>query len=249
MFTDTHFHLDHDFYEDYHQVLERAREVGVSLFLVSACSKESIREILMMEDVKDVYFTIGYHPSEADTVTDADLVWLESLLSHKKVVGIGEIGLDYHYGKKNREKQIALFRKQLELAQKYQMPVVIHTRDAMQETYDILKEYSVKGVLHCFSGSVEMAKAFIARGFLLGIGGVVTFTNSKLYQVVDAVSLSSLLLEPDSPYLAPVPYRGSINGPWNIPVIAKKIAEVKGVSTEEVGRITTANACQLFDLQ
>ena len=172
----------------------------------------------------------------------------ETIESNKKIVAIGEIGLDYHWNKENKDKQREVFRRQLSLAEKFNLPVVIHTRDAIEETYEILKEYKVRGVMHCFSGSYEMAKKFISLGFLLGIGGVVTFKNSKLYQVIEKVTLDNIVLETDSPYMAPEPVRGTTNESANIPYIAERIAKIKKISTEEVGKITTRNACMLFDL-
>ena len=172
------------------------------------------------------------------------------LVSSSRIVAIGEIGLDYYWRKDNKEKQRDLFQKQLDLAVKHQMPVVIHCRDAIQELYDILSQYKgkVKGVIHCFSGSYEMALAFIELGFVLGIGGVLTFKNSKLYQVVEKIPLSSIVLETDSPYLTPEPHRGEMNESKYIPLIAEKIAQIKGISLSEVEKITTDNAKRVFDL-
>ena len=172
------------------------------------------------------------------------------LVSSSRSVAIGEIGLDYYWRKDNKEKQRDLFQKQLDLAVKHQMPVIIHCRDAIQELYDILSQYKgkVKGVIHCFSGSYEMARAFIELGFVLGIGGVLTFKNSKLYQVVEKIPLSSIVLETDSPYLTPEPHRGEMNESKYIPLIAEKIAQIKGISLSEVEKITTDNAKRVFDL-
>ena len=172
------------------------------------------------------------------------------VVSSSRIVAIGEIGLDYYWRKDNKEKQRDLFQKQLDLAVKHQMPVVIHCRDAIQELYDILSQYKgkVKGVIHCFSGSYEMARAFIELGFVLGIGGVLTFKNSKLYQVVEKLPLSSIVLETDSPYLTPEPHRGEMNESKYIPLVAEKIAQIKGISLSEVEKITTDNAKRVFDL-
>ena len=172
------------------------------------------------------------------------------LVSCSRIVAIGEIGLDYYWRKDNKEKQRDLFQKQLDLAVKHQMPVVIHCRDAIQELYDILSQYKgkVKGVIHCFSGSYEMARAFIELGFVLGIGGVLTFKNSKLYQVVEKLPLSSIVLETDSPYLTPEPHRGEMNESKYIPLVAEKIAQIKRISLSEVEKITTDNAKRVFDL-
>ena len=192
---------------------------------------------------------MGYHPSEVDSVTDNDLNELESLLMHDKVVGLGEIGLDYYYGKDNKDEQIKLFEKQLNIAEKLKMVVVIHSRDAVEDTINCLKKYNVTGVIHCFSGSVESAKIYVSMGYKLGIGGVVTFKNSNLYKVVEAVGLDNIVLETDSPYLAPVPYRGQKNSSKYIPIIAERIAEILNVNICEVRDKTYSNACGLFDLE
>ena len=157
---------------------------------------------------------------------------------------------DYHYGKKEKEKQIEFFKKQLDLARKYQKPVVIHSRDSIEDTYDIMKEYKdLKMILHCYSGSVEMAKRFLELDVYFGIGGVLTFKNSRvLKDVVYFLPLDHILLETDSPYLAPEPYRGSKNEPKNVLLVANMLAELKGISVEEVINITTKNAFSRFDL-
>ena len=157
-----------------------------------------------------------------------------------------DFGLDYHYGKDDKKLQIEAFKKQISIAKKYNLPVVIHTRDAMQDTYNILKDSGVIGVIHCFSGSEEMANKFIKLGFYLGIGGVVTFSNSKLAEVVKNIDLSHIILETDSPYLSP--FRGKRNEPKNIKVIAEKIALIKGMGVNDVAQITSNNVVRLFDL-
>ena len=249
MYIDTHFHLGSDSYDDPEKVLEQAQENDVTTFIVSGCNRREMDEVLALAKGNEhLFVTIGYHPENASTVTEEDLSYLEKKLASSSVVGIGEIGLDYHYGKENIDQQKALFRAQLSFAEKYHLPVVIHTRDAIQDTYDILKDYNVTGVLHCFNESIEMANRFLKLGFYFGIGGVITFKNSKLYQTVEQLPLDRIVLETDSPYLAPEPYRGHKNGPWNIPIIAKKIADVKNIDVTEVAKITSHNAKQLFDL-
>lgn len=249
MFIDTHCHLSTEDYENIDQVIFDNRLAGVSPIIISGCTKESIKESLEYgKTYSDVFVTIGYHPSEVETVTDWDLKHLEQLLQLDKVVGIGEIGLDYHYGKDNRLKQISLFEKQLVLAEKYGLPVVIHSRDATMDTIQILKKHSVLGIIHCFSGSLETAKEYIKMGFLLGIGGVVTFKNSKLCDVVSKLPLKKIVLETDSPYLTPVPYRGTKNSSKYIPFIAEKIAACQDVSIDSVAEVTTRNAKHVFHL-
>lgn len=248
MYIDTHCHLSIEDYLDIDKVIEENKNASVDKIVVSGCSKESIDEVMDLKDKYDmVYVTIGYHPEYADTVTESDLDYLKSLLGEKKVVGIGEIGLDYHYTKENKDKQIWLFEEQLKIADAFNLPVVIHSRDATMDTINILKKYKVKGIIHCFSGSLETANIYISMGFLLGIGGVVTFKNSKLKDVVKEVPLESIVLETDSPYLAPVPFRGKINSSKYLEFIANFIADIKNISVEELAEITSRNASSLFD--
>lgn len=250
MFIDTHCHLSSEFYSDIPEVILEDEKAGMSQIIASFCEIDTVNDVCtFVDNYNIVYATIGFHPDQASKYTDTDLLKLRELcLKYKKIVGIGEIGLDYHYGKENRDEQIILFKKQLDLASELNLPVVIHSRDATKDTVDILKNYSLNGVIHCFSGSLEIAKEYIKMGFLLGIGGVVTFKNSKLPLVVKEIPLESIVLETDSPYLTPTPYRGSINSSKYIPIIAEKIAEIKEISTSEVASVTTNNALKLFDL-
>ena len=250
MYIDTHCHLSLEDYDDIDLVIKENRENNISKIIISGCTRDTIKESLdLIDKYPDVYATIGYHPSEVDITTNDDLILLEEQIKNKKVVGIGEIGLDYHYGSDNKEKQILLFRKQMELAYKYKLPVVIHSRDATEDTINILKEYDVIGDIHCFSGSLETARIYIKMGYKLGIGGVVTFKNSNLYKVVDGVGIENIILETDAPYLTPEPYRGKKNSSKYIPYIAFKIANILNISVEDVAKITTENACGLFDLK
>ena len=250
MYIDTHCHLSSQDYSDIPAVIEDNKKAGVDKMILSGCTRESILESLeLVEQYPDLYVTIGYHPSEADITTEDDLLLLEKQLQNPKVVGIGEIGLDYHYGKENIMLQKNLFYQQMKLASRYHMPVVIHSRDATEDTISILKEFSdVIGDIHCFSGSLETAKIYLSMGYYLGIGGVVTFKNSKLGDVVSKIGLHSLLLETDSPYLTPEPYRGGQNSSKYLPYVASKIAELLGVSVEEVASQTLQNTKALFDL-
>ena len=249
MFIDTHTHLSLEDYDDIDLVIKENRDNNISKIIISGCTRDSIIESLKYIDkYDDVFATIGYHPSEVDDCNDDDLILLEEQLKHKKVVGVGEIGLDYHYGKEDRDKQIELFEKQLKIAEINNLPVVIHSRDATEDTINILKKYNVRGVMHCFSGSIETAKIYTSMGFLLGIGGVVTFKNSNLFKVVEEVGIENIVLETDSPYLTPEPFRGKKNSSKYIPYIAKRIAEILNISVEEVGKITSNNASSMFDL-
>lgn len=249
MYIDTHCHLSIEDYEDIDLVIKENRLAGVGKIIISGCSRDSIIESLAMaEKYDDVYVTIGYHPSEVSYVDEDLLEKLKDQLKHDKVVGLGEIGLDYYYGKENKAKQLILFEKQLKIAEEMGLVVVIHSRDATEDTINCLKKYHVTGVIHCFSGSVETAKIYVGMGYKLGIGGVVTFKNSKLHEVVLEVGLENIVLETDSPYLAPTPFRGQRNSSKYIPLIAEHISKILDVTVDKVQEMTTSNACNLFDL-
>ena len=250
MLIDTHFHLGEEYYDDINQVIVDAKDNRVNTLIISGCDKKGIIQGLeYIKKYNNLYMTVGFHPEEVDSVGDEDLEWLENIVkSNKKIVGIGEIGLDYYYTKENKDKQIDLFKKQINLAKKLNLPIVIHSRDAFMDTYNLLKEFKGKAVIHCFTSNLENAKRYISLGFKLGIGGVVTFKNSNLKDVIKELELSNIVLETDSPYLSPEPYRGKVNGPKNILIIAKKIAEIKQMDLGEVANITSINARELFDL-
>ena len=246
---DTHCHMS--LTDDIDGIIMDASQNNVKKFIISGCDKRSIRDGLeIIYRYPEVYMTIGFHPDEVDNLTDKDIKDLEVLIkTNKKIVGIGEIGLDYYHNDMNKERQREFFVKQLDLAKKYDLPVVIHSRESIGEIYDILKEYKgLRGVIHCFSGSLEMANLFIDLGFYLGIGGVITFKNSKLKEVVEELDLKNIVLETDSPYLAPEPYRGKTNYPQNIKIIAQYIRKLKNISIEEVTKITTNNVNQIYNL-
>ena len=246
--VDTHCHMD--LTNDIDTIVMDAEKNNVLKFIISGCDKKSIRDGLeIIYRYPSIFMTIGFHPDEVDDLTDKDISDLEALIkTNKKIVGIGEIGLDYYHNDMNKETQKEYFEKQLDLAEKYDLPVVIHSRDSIQDVYDILKNHKCRGVIHCFSGSVEMAKLFIDLGFYLGIGGVLTFKNSKLKEVVSELSLDNLVLETDSPYLAPEPYRGHTNYPKNIKIIAGELRKIKDVSIEEVTQKTTENVNRIYNL-
>lgn len=249
MFIDVHCHLDSNYYNDIDKVINNAKKNNVNKLIYNGCNKKSNKEVIKLINKYDsVYGAVGYHPTELNDVNEKDYELLESLLSNKKIVAIGEIGLDYHYPDTNKEKQKYAFRRQLELAEKHNIPVIVHSRDAIQDTFDIMSEYNIKGVIHCFSGSVEMAKEFIKKGFLISVGGIITFKNAKnIIEVIKNIDLSYILLETDSPYLTPEPFRKEQNEPMYIPIIASKIAYILNVSIEEVSSKTTDNAKRLFD--
>ena len=249
MFIDTHCHISKEYYSDIDFILEGNIKADVNPIIISSSTPQDLKETLsLLATYSNLYASIGYHPEVADSITDDDLKFLEEHLKNKQVVAIGEIGLDYYYTKQNKDKQKKLFEQQLQLAEKYHLPVVIHSRDATNDTIETLKKYKVIGSIHCFSGSLETAKEYLAMGYYLGIGGVVTFKNSKLKETVKEIPLNRILLETDSPYLSPEPFRGQQNSSKNIPIIAIKIAQIKQTSLEEVATKTTTNAIKLFSL-
>ena len=246
MIVDTHCHLNND-----EKSIEKILKMENNILIVSGYNRESNETVIdLCNRFSNVYGTIGIHPEELYDFNEENLKFIEDNLQNKKIVGIGEIGLDYHYSKEEIDKQKQLFINQLDLAKKYNKPVVIHSRDSINDTLEILKKYKeLKKVLHCYSGSLEMAKEFIKINTLFGIGGVLTFKNSKvLKEVVENIDLSYLVLETDSPYLTPEPYRGLENEPYNVNLVAEKVSEIKQIELEKVKEITSLNASKLFDL-
>lgn len=245
MMIDTHCHLCPSDYDNLNEIIEH---MGNNIMICSGADKENnFSTIKLVNEYDNIYGTIGFHPDEVDNY---DLKYIEDNINNPKIVGIGEIGLDYyHDGDRNSQKE--LFIKQLDLARLYNKPVVIHSRDAAEDTYEILKNYKdLKIVLHCYGYSLDMAKQFLKLGCKFGIGGVLTFKNGKkLVEVVENIGIENLLLETDSPYLTPEPYRGSKNEPCNIKLVAAKIAELKNMTIDEVFEITTKNACEIYNIK
>ena len=249
MFIDTHCHIFSEYYDDIDKVISECRDNNIDKIIVNGSNIKSNIEVMELANKYDiVYAAIGFHPTELDDFKEKYFRFLEENINNSKVVAIGEIGLDYHYDNADKEKQIMVFRRQLDIANKYNKPIIVHSRDSIQDTYNILKQYKVKGSIHCFSGSVEMAREFIKLGYKLGIGGIITYKNAKtIKEVVRDIDLSYILLETDSPYLTPSPYRGESNSPKYIPLIAEAIADIKDVSIVDISRVTTANAEAIFD--
>lgn len=254
MFIDTHVHLNADQYEeDLQEVIDRALEAKVERMVVIGFDRKTIeRTLQLIEQYDFVYGVIGWHPVDAIDCTQQDLEWIEQLASHPKIVGIGETGLDYYWDKSPKDVQQELFRKQIQLAQKINLPIVIHNRDATGDVVQILREEnaaSVGGVMHCFSGSVETARECIAMNFMISLGGPVTFKNARLpKEVATEIALEHLMIETDAPYLAPHPHRGKRNEPAFVPLVAEEIARLKGLTIEEIAQATTANAKNFFGI-
>lgn len=249
---DTHSHYaDHAFDADRSEVLDKLPKKGVRYVMLASSSIEDIPENAAISAQYDyIYCAAGIHPEAADT-TPAD--YLDTVRSaikgSSKMKAVGEIGLDYHYEGYDRDKQIKLFREQIELAQELDLPVIVHSRDACQDTVDILREYKPRGVVHCFSGSAETAAEIIALGMYIGFTGVLTFKNAKkALRALEAVPLERLLLETDCPYMAPVPFRGKRCDSSMIAYTAKKAAEIKNIPVQELLDITCRNGIEFYDI-
>ncbi len=248
---DAHAHYDDDkFNNDREELLISMKDKGVGGIVNAAVDIDTSKWAISYADKYDfMHATVGIHPECAKDVEGDYLSQLEELANHKKVVAIGEIGLDYYWDEVPREVQKEVFVKQLELARRLNLPVVIHDRDAHGDTMDILKRYKPKGIVHCFSGSVEMCKEVVKLGMSVSLGGVVTFKNARhSVEVAEYIPLDRLLLETDAPYLTPVPFRGKRCDSSMIKFTAMKIAEIKGISLEQLLDITTENACKIYNI-
>lgn len=234
------------------KVINEAREKGIiKIITIGVDLESSQKNISYAEQFNNVYTAIGFHPHESKKMKEKELILLEEIIAHPKNVAVGEIGLDYYYKHSSPEDQKNAFQKQIDLAHKYDLPIIIHDRDAHEETVRILAEKACgkKVVLHCYSGDVQMAKWCVEQGFYFGIGGVVTFKNAhKLLQAIQEIPLNRILLETDAPFLTPHPFRGRPNEPKYIPIIAEKIAQLKGETVAKIAHITTENAQQVFKL-
>ncbi len=254
MIFDTHAHYDDDaFDEDRESLLDSLPEHGIEGVVNVSASLSSCRQtVSLVESYPFLYGAVGVHPSETAELTEESFAWLKAAARSSKVVAVGEIGLDYYWEEPDHKIQKEWFHRQLELAKELGLPVIIHSREAANDTLQILKEHSAAqlgGVIHCYSYSLELAKEYEKMGFYFGIGGVVTFKNAKkLSEVVTYLPLERIVLETDAPYLAPVPVRGSRNFSANLPYIAQRIAELKNISYEEVITRTCENARKLYRL-
>lgn len=254
-YFDTHAHYeDHKFDEDREEILKKIYEFGVTKYVNIGTSIKTSLESIELADKNDfIYATVGIHPEEInEEKIDEDLIEIDKLTKNKKVVAIGEIGLDYHWNNKNKEKQKEVFLKQIEIANKNNLSVVIHTRDAIQDTIDIIrsKVIKTKAVLHCCPFNIELVKAGLENDFYIAFGGTSTFKNSKnAKEIIQRVPLENMLIETDTPYLAPEPLRGTRNDSRNLKYIVENIAIVKKMKSEEIARITYENAEKFYNLK
>ena len=250
MYFESHAHYDDErFDEDRDTLLAYFPAEGIET-VVNASSdiKSSKASIALSEKYPFFYAAVGVHPHEVENITEADIDELRELSKHPKVVAIGEIGLDYYYDLSPRDLQRHWFKRQLELADELKMPVIIHSRDAAQECFDIIKNSNVRnGVIHCYSGSAEMAEEYIKMGFYIGVGGSLTFKNNKKgVETVERIPIEKILIETDSPYLAPVPYRGKRNDSRLLKYVVERISQLKNIPENDICNITKNNAQNLF---
>lgn len=252
IFIDTHTHLyDEQFSDDRTEAVQKAIDAGVSKMYLPNCNSETIEGMLQLanEFPKNCIPMMGLHPCYVKEDYNKELQIVEEHLASRKYSAVGEIGLDYYWDTSFKEQQIEAFERQIDWALDYDLPIIIHTRDSLQDGIDIVKKKqngNLKGIFHCFGGSPEEAKQITDLGFYLGIGGVVTFKNSKLPKTLKEVDLKHIVLETDAPYLAPTPYRGKRNQSSYIPLIAEKLVDIYGTELTEIARITTENARQIF---
>jgi len=253
MIFDTHAHYnDRAFDEDRDALLNSFRDNNICGAVMASAEYDSIPDILALTEQYDfLWLTLGIHPNEALSLTPEHRAELEELIKTRHPIAIGEIGLDYYYDEPSKEIQREAFIYQLNLAKRYDLPVIIHSRDAQEETFEILKEYGPpkKGVIHCYSGSPEMAREYTKLGWYIGVGGVVTFKNGrKLKETVQQIPLEYLVLETDCPYLAPTPHRGERNSSLLLPLVVEEIASLRNITPEEVEKETLKNAERLFGI-
>ncbi|MRH45004.1 YchF/TatD family DNA exonuclease [Aquibacillus halophilus] len=255
MLFDTHVHLNvHQFDEDREEVMTRAQNAGVTYMVVVGFDHETIpKAIELAEEHPNIYAAVGWHPVDAIDMTEKELKWLEELAEHPKVVAIGEMGLDYHWDKSPKDVQKEVFRKQIQLAKKVKLPIIIHNREATEDIIQLLKEENaaeIGGIMHCYNDSLDYVQECLDMNFYISLGGPVTFKNAiEPKEVAQAVPLERLLIETDCPFLAPHPNRGKRNEPAYVKLVAEKIAELRNISFEEVSEATTENAFLLFQIK
>ncbi|MCL2560025.1 MAG: TatD family hydrolase [Turicibacter sp.] len=254
MLFDTHVHLNSDMYKkDLDEVISRALEAGVThMAVIGFDEPSSARAIRLAEQYEQIYAVVGIHPSDAKSATEASWSVLREQLKHPKVVALGEIGFDYYHDTSFNDIQRDVFKKQLEIAKEMDMPIVVHMRESVHDTYDMLRDegQGLSGVMHCYSGDIDMLQKFLDLGFYIGIDGPVTFKNAhNVHELAKVVPLDRLVIETDGPYLTPAPYRGKRNEPAYVSYIAEKIAEIKKMTYDEVCRITTENGLKLYNIK
>ena len=250
MIIDTHCHIYSSEMENAEEIIKEAAKNDIHIILngTDPISNEEVLEL--SEKYENVHAALGYFHTFAEKITDEDISLLDNQLENNEVIAVGEIGIDYYHRKDNKDKQKELFEKMLDLAEKHDLPVIVHSRKAMQDTYDILKKHDVVGSMHCYQGSAEMAQELIKLGFYMGIGGPITHKNNKkIRKTVKKIDINHILVETDSPYLTPEEKRGEKNTPLNLKYIIRKLAEELDMAEEQVMEITAENAKKLFKIR
>ncbi|MGN1331366.1 MAG: TatD family hydrolase [Lachnospiraceae bacterium] len=254
MLIDSHAHLDDEaFNEDREELMGKFKEAGIEYIVNIAAGLSSIKSSIALAQKYDfIYTSVGVHPCETKELNEESFLWMKEQLSGPKVKAIGEIGLDYYWNEPKKEVQHRWFRRQLQLAHEVNLPIIIHSRDAAADTYGMMKEEGADrllGVIHCYSYTKETARDYLNWNYYFGIGGVSTFQNAKkLKEAIEYIPIEQIVLETDSPYLAPAPFRGKRNSPLNLPFIAQAVAKIKGMDVQEVIRITGENSKKLYKL-
>jgi len=253
MLIDTHCHILKEYYDDIESIIKRMKEKPIIGFVSGTDIKNNEEAIELAQKYDNLYATVGFHPTEVNKITDQDWDYLEKMIQSPFVVGVGEMGLDYYWNTDNKDKQKEVFIKQIRLAKKYGKPIIVHNRDAMADVLEILEKEdisSIGGIMHCYSGDLKMAQKFIQLNLLIAVGGILTFKNAKeLRDVIKNIDMEYIVLETDSPYLAPTPFRGKQNEPILITYVVNSLAELKGINTKEVQDITTKNVCLKFNIK
>lgn len=248
MLTDTHCHILSTEYLDPKHIIDNLSNSNIKRIIINGYNNQSNQEVLSLINNDNVYGALGIHPDNITKNIKEDLKFIETNITTNGIIAIGEIGLDYYHNDTNKQEQIELLDYFLALGEKYNLPVIIHNRNATDDLLRLLKKHHNKGIIHCFSGSIETAKEFIKLGYKLGIGGVVTFKNSNLPETLSKIKVENILLETDSPYLSPTPLRGTPNEPVNLNIILKKICEIYNLSESEASSILEKNFFDIFDI-
>lgn len=249
MIIDTHCHIYSSEMENAEDIIRKAAKEDIDIILNGIDSKSNEEVLKLSEKYENVHAALGYFYTLADEISEEEIQLLDNQLNNNNVIAVGEIGLDYYDRKDNKDKQKELFEKMLNLAEKHKLPVIVHSRKAMQDTYEILKRHNLQGSLHSYQGSAEMAREFIKLGFCIGIGGTITHKNNKkTKRLIQEIDINHILLETDSPYMAPEEKRGEQNTPLNLKYIIKKLAEELDLKEEEIIGISTRNAQKLFKI-
>lgn len=249
MFTDTHCHVLSDEYSNYEDIIKNLEKNNIKRVIINGYNLASNKEVVkLVNEYPNVYGALGLHPNYIEANNDEAIIFIKANLNNKKIIAIGEIGLDYYRNKENKEHQLEVFNLLLSIAKINSLPVIIHNRESTGDLIGILKQYNLRGIIHSFSGSYEIAVEFINLGYKLGINGIVTFKNTKLSNTLKNIQIDNILIETDSPYLSPEPLRGTKNEPKNLCYIASKLAEIYNIDINKLAEDLEKNFRDIFDI-